>query len=91
MSEGLYEFLGYKFLQINGLKLVDVYGVFHVKPARLKPSLTIFFFKYVIDGHEINNDLHRWSDLFENLSGSNGRNCRFGTEGYRFFWKKGCQ
>ena len=34
------------------------------------------------------NYLHQFSDFFENISGSNCRNCRFGTEGrYRFFLK----
>ena len=33
------------------------------------------------------NDLNQFSDFFENVFGSNGRNCRFGTEDrYWVFW-----
>ena len=34
-----------------------------------------FSFKYVMDDHK-KRDLHLFSDFFENLSGSNGRNHR---------------
>ena len=48
-------------------------------PGRSKQPVTyaIFFyysFKYVMDDNK--NDLHQFSDVFVNFSGSNGRNCR---------------
>ena len=40
----------------------------------------------VCHGWPQKNYLNQFSDLFENFSGSNGRNFRFGTKGrYRFF------
>ena len=46
---------------------------------------SFFAFNYFINGHKI-KDLHQFSDCFKHFSDRNGRNCRFGTEGwFRFF------
>ena len=59
----------------------------HAKSTKAETSIIFFFFpfEHVIDSHK------KWptaiSRLKKNFSGSNGRNCRFGTESrYRFFW-----